>query len=104
MRWLQLAVITLVSLFLSNCALDPNQAFPTAQVTAQKTGDNVATLERGRTIYTTTCTECHVARSVSEFSASQWRDVVAEMAPRAKLDPADRLALETYLVAASKSQ
>jgi mono/diheme cytochrome c family protein len=104
MRLPSLGVITLIGLFLSGCATESNRAFPTAEVTAQRTGTDVAMLARGRTIYTTTCTECHVARPVNEFSASQWRVVVGDMAPRARLDPADRLAVESYLVAASSVQ
>jgi mono/diheme cytochrome c family protein len=104
MRLLTLGVITLAGLFLNSCATESNPAFPTAEVAGQKTGRDVATLARGRTIYTTRCTECHVARPVAQFSTSQWRALVAKMAPRAKLDDTDRLAVESYLVAASSNQ
>src|SRR5262249_9401783 len=99
-----LGVITFVGLLLSNCATDSNPAFPTAELAAHKTGNDVATLARGRSIYTTRCTECHVAPPVTKFSASEWRALVARIAPRAKLDDPDRLAVESYLVAASSSQ
>lgn len=63
----------------------------------------MVTLERGRKIYTTSCTECHVARPVANYSVAQWRHYVEIMAPRAGLPPQDRAALEAYLIAARES-
>ena len=88
---------------LSGCQFSPNAAFPTAQTLAGAKagqGSDISTLERGRKIYTTSCTECHVARSIAHYSPAQWRHYVGIMAPRAGLPPGDQAALQAYLLAA----
>jgi mono/diheme cytochrome c family protein len=94
-------------LVLGGCETNPNSAFPTAPaVTAggsEQGNQNLATLERGRKIYTTACTECHVARPIAHYSVAQWHHYVTIMAPRAALNPQDRAALEAYVVAARES-
>ena len=90
-----------------SCGTNPSAAFPTAHTVAARTGNgqstNIAALERGRKIYTTSCTECHVARPIAKYSVSQWHHYVGIMAPRAGLTPADRAAVESYVVAARES-
>ena len=100
-------LIGLLSLLaLGSCETHPNVAFPTARaVSAHSSGakSDLATLERGRKIYTTSCTECHVARRIADYSVPQWRHYVDIMAPRAGLPPSDRAALEAYVLAARES-
>jgi mono/diheme cytochrome c family protein len=94
------------ALALSSCETNPQAAFPTTQTiaaTGVAQSADLATLSVGRKIYTTSCTECHVARPVAQYSVTQWRRIVGIMAPRAGLKPSDRAALETYLIAAQKS-
>ncbi len=94
-------------LALGSCESNPNTTFPTARaVASHPSGGNdldLATLERGRKIYTTSCTECHVARPIAHYSVAQWHHYVEIMAPRAGLLPKDRAALETYVIAARQS-
>ena len=88
------------------CAINPGTAFPTAQEVANTEtggGADISTLALGRRIFTTSCTECHVARPIARLSVEQWRHVVGVMAPRARLSATDRSALEAYLIAARKS-
>lgn len=93
-------LVALCTLALGGCASSPNAAFPTARSVVARTGEkhllDVATLGRGRKIYTTSCTECHIARTIAHYSVTQWRHYVDIMAPRAGLQPADRAALEAY--------
>ncbi|HEY3661860.1 MAG TPA: hypothetical protein VGL24_01770 [Chthoniobacterales bacterium] len=106
-RVAQLIVASFCGILLGSCGTNPNAAFPTAHaVTAargEKEGSDFATLERGRKIYTTACTECHVARAISHYSVAQWHHYVSIMAPRAGLKPQDQAAVEAYVVAARKS-
>ena len=94
-------------LVIGGCETSPNAAFPTASAVASRAGAgqsaDIATLERGRKIYTTSCTECHVARPIADYSVASWRHYVEIMAPRAGLQPNDRAALEAYVVAARQS-
>ena len=94
-------------LSLAGCAADPNVAFPPAQRLVATIGPqasaDLATLERGRKIYTTSCTECHVARPIGHYSIEQWRHYIEIMAPRAGLQAHDRTTLAAYLLAARRS-
>jgi mono/diheme cytochrome c family protein len=89
------------------CGVDPNIAFPPPRRVFVNTGPqataDLATLERGRKIYTTSCTECHVARTIGHYSEEQWHYYIGIMAPRAGLQPNDRAALQAYLLAARRS-
>ena len=90
-----------------SCETNPGTAFPTAHAVAARAGRgesaDIATLERGRKIYTTSCTECHVARTIANYSVVQWRHYVNIMAPRAGLEPQDEAAVEAYVIAARES-
>ena len=89
------------------CETSPNTAFPTATAVTAHGGAgqsaDIATLERGRKIYTTNCTECHVARPIANYSVTRWQHYVEIMAPRAGLKPSDQAALEAYVIAARQS-
>ena len=102
-----LGVAACCILGLASCETNPNPGFPTARALSGRRGSSqtaeLATLERGRKIYTTSCTECHVARPIANYSVSQWHHYVGIMAPRAGLTPADRAAVESYVVAARES-
>ena len=89
------------------CGTNPDVAFPPAEKVVMRTGPRtsaeLATLSRGRKIYTTACTECHVARRIGNYSIPQWRHYIRIMAPRAGLEPADQAALENYILKARQS-
>jgi mono/diheme cytochrome c family protein len=103
-----LGLAALLAFAICSCGTNPNSAFPTAQAVAARVGEgqiaDVATLERGRKIYTTSCTECHVARPIAHYSVAQWRHYVSIMAPRAGLKPPDKAAVEAYVIAARESR
>lgn len=105
-KYLGVVVFVVCAAGFSGCETSPQTAFPTAQ-TITRSGaaptTDVATLTRGRKIFTTSCTECHVARPIAGYSVEEWRRNVSVMAPRARLNADDRAALETYLTAARKS-
>jgi mono/diheme cytochrome c family protein len=94
-------------LALAGCETNPNPAFPTAQALSAPIGSgekaDLATLDLGRKIYTTSCTECHVARPIAQHSVAQWKHYVDIMAPRARLQPNERAAVEAYVIAARES-
>lgn len=63
----------------------------------------MATLEAGRRTFVTSCTACHRADPVTMHSPAEWREIVAKMSPRTKLDAAQQSALLSYLLAARAS-
>jgi mono/diheme cytochrome c family protein len=93
-------------LLLDGCAGGSNAAFPTAEEIVSKGGAELvdaASLQRGRQIFATRCTECHVARRIDKYSVAEWNHFIGKMAPRAGLKPAERTALESYIIMARQS-
>ena len=103
--WVGFALFCVLAL--GSCETNPGVAFPTGRALTTRAGTgpspSIETLDHGRKIYTTRCTECHVARSIGNYSIERWRYYVNIMAPRAGLEPSDRAALEAYLIAARQS-
>ena len=86
-----------------SCATDREERFPTAQSLDRTRGGSelsLATLELGRKVYTTKCTECHVVRAIGGYSAERWRHYVGVMSPRAHLSVEEQAAVESYLLTA----
>ena len=94
-------------LVIGGCETSPNAAFPTASAMGRACRRSAerghCDTRAGSKIYTTNCTECHVARPIADYSVARWRHYVGIMAPRAGLQPSDRAALEAYVVTARQS-
>ena len=102
-RPLQICCVLACGAILWSCATTGEQHFPTAPSLVGTVGDSgvtLATLELGRKVYTTKCTECHVARSINGYSAAQWRHYVSTMSPRAHLSVDEQAAVQSYLLTA----
>jgi mono/diheme cytochrome c family protein len=94
-----------VAWLLDSCATSSPCSIPTAaQIVSVGAADvsKIPELTRGRVIYASSCTECHVARPIAKFSAEEWRRNIDIMAPRAGLSTADRDALEKYVLSARR--
>lgn len=63
-------------------------------------GASAKTLEEGRRLYTTRCTECHDLELIDSRSIGSWRTAVAGMARRAHIDDAQQARIIEYLAAA----
>ena len=86
---------------LGGCAQTQNIAPPVTAAMIGASHDTAAgTLEEGRRIFTGACTACHSASPVEKHAPGEWQSIVAQMAPRAKLDAARQSALLAYLAAA----
>ena len=85
---------------LAGCASLENAAPPVTPALLATGGGSLQTLEEGRRIFTGACVACHSAEPVGKHSSAEWRSIVAEMAPRAKLTPARQSALLAYILAA----
>jgi cytochrome c5 len=92
-RSLMLAVFA--GLFVSACettAPAPNRSGAAAEATTSSAPD-------GRRIYYGRCTPCHAADPVKDYTRSEWREIVADMAGRAKLSGPERSAVLAYVLA-----
>lgn len=89
-----------IALVLGGCAA-MNVAPPvTPALMVASGGVSAATLKTGREVFGGRCTACHSAEPVGKHSVAEWRRIIAVMAPRAKLDAAQRSALLAYIEAA----
>ena len=68
----------------------PTSADTTANATLQE-------LQQGRVIYIDHCAACHNLYSPDDYSASQWPQVLSNMAPRAGLSSANTILVKKYL-------
>ncbi|MCE9605514.1 MAG: hypothetical protein K8U03_11520 [Planctomycetia bacterium] len=76
-RWWLAIVIALL------CGCHHNTKTTTASST---TGSNLRPVDSGRAIYTSTCTHCHSAKTISNYSLSDWTNtILPDMAGRAGL-------------------
>jgi hypothetical protein len=83
-------------------ALEEKTAPPVtpAFLSIAKSGVPTATLEEGRKLYMTRCTQCHDLEMLDSRSATAWKSEVSSMARRAKIDEAQQGVIVQYLAAA----
>jgi len=62
------------------------------------------TLTDGYIIYTGVCTNCHGAMNIYTRPLERWPDIIADMAPRAKLTETQKDALYKYVLAIKATQ
>jgi len=70
----------------------------TSDVTTSAT---LADLQQGRTLYISTCGQCHDLYLPESFTAAQWRSILPNMTPRTSLSSA-QIALVTKYVCKGK--
>ena len=92
----------LAAALLTGCAM-PNLAPPVSPAMSARAGRPAGILEQGRRLYTGRCATCHAIDPVGKYSASRWGEIVAEMADEAKLTPAEKDAVLTYILAARET-
>ena len=66
----------------------------TADVTANAT---LLDLQQGRSLYLNKCNTCHSLYSPDNFSVSQWKQILASMAPRTNMNTAEKLLVTKYV-------
>lgn len=55
-------------------------------------------LEQGRIIYTNRCNRCHNLKPIANFSDEEWKGLLADMIPRAKLTDAEGNLVRNYVM------
>lgn len=71
----------------------------TKKTTASSTtGANLSPVDSGRAIYTSTCTHCHAAKTVSDYSLVDWTNtILPDMASRAGLSSTQKQDVLAYV-------
>ena len=78
------------------------QTDPTPPATPTVAVADAATLEAGKTVYTTKCAKCHPAKVVENYTAEKWVGILAAMIPKAKLDETESAQVTAYVNANAK--
>ena len=91
------------ALALAGCAATSVAPPVTPALISASGGKSTATLAVGREIFAGRCTSCHTADPIGKYSIAKWREIVADMSHRAKLDASQEAALLAYITAAHDS-
>ena len=95
-----LSVAITVPLALWGCETSGIAPPITPALVAASGGKKPALLAHGRELFTGRCTTCHSADPPSKYTGEKWREIVRDMAGRAKLSEEDQAAILAYLAAA----
>ena len=74
-----------------------------AFIAAARTAASAPALEEGRRLYTTRCTECHELELLDSRTVAAWREAVAGMSRRAKIDGTQQARIVEYIAAAQRT-
>ena len=104
-RPIHLILATIIAFtFLFGCETANYVPPVTSQMTRSRKSDvDLATLERGRTLFAHRCIECHTLPAIWRYSREDWPKIVDDMAHRSSLKPAERDAVIAYILAARAS-
>lgn len=73
----------------------------TSSVTAPAvplTGSNLSSADAGRYVFTSSCSDCHAAPSISKYSANQWNSsIIPSMSAKAGLNSTEKQQLTDYV-------
>ena len=86
----------MVALLVAGCAPPPPHATASDAIRASI---DLATLEHGRTLLVGKCGGCHTPPQPTAHTPAEWPARLDEMAARSDLAPAQRAAIQQYLLA-----
>jgi hypothetical protein len=98
MKYLWSIVIAGLLLAASACSKDNNTGSlytpGSADVTATATLEE---LQQGRILYIDNCGSCHHLYSPDDFSASRWRNIISDMAPKTGMSSSETALVTKYV-------
>lgn len=71
-----------------------------AAIQTQYPNTSLEMLKQGYVIYTGACTNCHEAKSVYQYTDSDWGSIMTDMAMRARLTDSEKEAVWKFVMAA----
>ncbi len=97
-RWKAVGSLGMVLLW-AGCVAPPPVATP-AMVGYAPQGSRLENLERGREILVGACARCHAVDPPDAFAPAKWKEIVSEMAERARISREQEADLIKYLLGA----
>ena len=96
------SVTTFLCILVIGCMSLEEMAPPVDEVFIALAGQrDIAALERGREVYFNRCIGCHSIEPIGDYTVDEWRIIMAEMAPEAKLNETQTADLMSYLSAST---
>ena len=76
-------------------------------VISNKTNPNVKTanteaMAEGQTIYSNRCGRCHYLKTAQDYTATQWKNILKSMIPKAKLNDDEAKQVTAYVMEHAK--
>ena len=65
---------------------------------------NIETLQEGYSIYTGACTKCHGTKNIYNRSETEWKEIIDDMAAKAKLNAQQKNAVHMYVLSIKATQ
>lgn len=75
-----------------------------AAIQKQYPDASMGKLQEGYSIYTGACTGCHGTKNIYRYSTVKWKEILDEMAPKAKLYGLQKDAVYQYVLAIKATQ
>lgn len=75
-----------------------------AAIQKQYPNASMGKLQEGYSIYTGACTGCHGTKNIYRYSEVKWKEILDEMAPKAKLYGLQKDAVYQYVLAIKATQ
>lgn len=91
--WVGGGALVVMVLLAAGCVSVETVAPPVAGLRGGAAGDMV----EGRRLYLTTCTKCHTAEPVRDYTAAEWATILPEMAEDSHFTPAQTAAVAAYI-------
>ena len=57
---------------------------------------------QGHTVYTTRCNKCHALKTVENYTADRWTNILKSMIPKAKLNDTESQQVTAYVLENAK--
>jgi len=92
----RLSLFALMTLLSPGCEYNNYYVPPVVTPVAGRDVD-LATLQKGRTLFAHRCLECHTLPPIWHYRIEDWPLIVNSMAHRASLKPAEREAIIAYI-------
>lgn len=96
-----LAGLVMMAFLIVGCAFLPAPAPEVSPAIMKQANAPKATLISGRRILAERCASCHVLVPVASHSPTEWKKILAVMAPRARLNAEQTVQVDAYLTATS---
>ena len=95
--------LLIIALIAFACTPKASPAVTEATIPSETTVSNdAATIEKGHTLFTTKCTQCHKEKPIQKWTYEKLRPVLGAMVRKAKLNTAEIGQISAYVHANSK--